>query len=353
MIELITNLHIHTLYSDGSETHRCIAQSAHQAGIDVLIFTDHNVLVRGIEPYYEANGRKLLMIFGQEIHDPTRLPQKSHLLIFGSDKDLAKFGNNPQKVIDKANDSGALSFVAHPYETDLPAFHQTDITWENWEVDGYTGIELWNGFSEMKEVVHNYLDGLFYTLFPQYLASFPPRATLSKWDELHRNGKQVVVVGGSDAHAMPFKVGPLERDVLPYYYHFQAVNTHIFVPQPISGDAARDRKMVIEAFRRGNAFVAYDLPASTRGFRFVAQGRDRTAWMGEEINLHAGVTLQIRLPLRTRCVLFKDGKKFKAWTDKEIISQVIDKPGVYRVECYIHFLGKWRGWIFSNPIYVR
>jgi hypothetical protein len=31
----------------------------------------------------------------------------------------------------------------------------------------------------------------------------------------------------------------------------------------------------------------------------------------------------------------------------------VESPGVYRVEAYIEFKGKRRGWIFSNPIYVK
>ncbi|MCE5206879.1 MAG: CehA/McbA family metallohydrolase [Chloroflexi bacterium] len=353
MIELVVNLHIHTKYSDGSDTHLNIAKTAHEAGLDVLIFTDHNVLVRGIEPYFENNNRKLLILIGQEVHDPTRDPQKSHLLIFGGDKDLAPYGRNPQKVIDQANLTGALSFLAHPFENSLPQFHQTDITWEDWQVEGYTGIELWNGFSEIKDVIHNYLDGLFYTLFPEYIATAPPRVSLAKWDELLASGMRVVGIAGSDSHSLDFRLGFIHRKVLPYSYHFRSVNTHILVPDPLSGDVIMDRRMVIQAFRQGNAFVGYDLPSSTRGFRFIAQGKEITAQMGEEISLQSGITLQIHLPIKTRCILYRNGQRFKSWSNREVISQFIDQPGIYRVECFIQFLGKWRGWIYSNPIYVR
>ncbi len=353
MKELVTNLHIHTVYSDGSSTHRQIAEQAHIAGLDVIIVTDHNVLVRGIDPYYEKGGHKVLLLIGQEVHDPARLPQKSHMLVIGSEKDLANYAYDPQTLIDQANKNNALTFIAHPTEQDLPLFHQTDISWEDWQVNGYTGIELWNSLSEMKEVVHNYLDGFFYTSFPNHLASSPPAAALKKWDELLLTGKRIVAVGGSDAHALHFGIGPVKRTVLPYLYHFQAVNTHIFTPEALTGDFIKDRKMVLNALRQGNAFVGYDLPASTRGFRFTAQGKEQSAWMGDAIPLREGITLQIRLPFRTRCILVKNGKRVKAWKNRDVISQFIDEKGVYRVECYIHYLGKWRGWIFSNPIYVQ
>jgi len=31
---------------------------------------------------------------------------------------------------------------------------------------------------------------------------------------------------------------------------------------------------------------------------------------------------------------------------------IANRPGTYRVEAYISYQGKSRGWIFSNPIFV-
>ena len=47
MHEAVVNLHMHTRYSDGTGTHRDIAQAAIAAGVDVVIVTDHNILVQG------------------------------------------------------------------------------------------------------------------------------------------------------------------------------------------------------------------------------------------------------------------------------------------------------------------
>ena len=49
MPEIVINLHMHTRYSDGSGTHKDIAQAAIQNGLDAVIVTDHNVLVEGVE----------------------------------------------------------------------------------------------------------------------------------------------------------------------------------------------------------------------------------------------------------------------------------------------------------------
>jgi len=344
---------MHTRYSDGTGIHREIARAALLAGIDAVIVTDHNLLVNGLEGYHQMDNRSVLLLVGEEIHDPARQPQKNHLLVFGAGRELAAYAADPQKLIDQVEKSGGVSFIAHPYDPEQKALGEPDISWVDWDVRGFTGIELWNAMSEMKSIVWGKLDGLVYTLFPQYIARGPLAAALKKWDELLARGQKVVAVGGSDAHAFKMRLGPIRRTVFPYEFHFNAVNTHLLVDRPLSGDLGADRQMILDALRRGHAFVGYDLPASTRGFRFYAQATGKTAIMGDEVRLNRGVTLQIRLPAKTECRLLRDGGTIQIWRDSQICTHIAAKPGVYRVECYLEYLGKKRGWIFSNPIYIR
>jgi hypothetical protein len=344
---------MHTVYSDGSGLHKDIAAAALQAGIDAVIVTDHNVLVSGPEGYYQEGGRRVLLLVGEEIHDPQRVPQKNHLLVFGAGRELSSLGPKTQRLVDQVIKEGGVCFIAHPNDPELKALNEEDITWESWDVRGFTGIELWNAMSEMKSVVRSRLDGLFYAFFPQYIARGPQPDTLKKWDELTSQGKKIVAVGGSDAHAFHMSMGPLRRVLFPYQFHFQTVNTHLLTQQPFSGDLPTDRKMVIEALRMGHCFIGYDLPAPTRGFRFSAQAIDRSVIMGDEVRIGSGVTLQARLPSKAECRLLCDGAVVRAWSDSEFCTYIAAKPGVYRVECYRDYLGQRRGWIFSNPIYVR
>jgi hypothetical protein len=353
MDELVANLHMHTTYSDGTGTHQDIAHAALKTDLDVIIVTDHNIYVHGPEGYYQAEGRKVLMLVGEEVHNNTRIPQKNHLLVIGAARELATFAQKPQNLIDQTYKAGGLSFIAHPFDDELKAFGEDDISWVDWEVRGYTGIELWNGFSELKSVVKGKLDGIFYAYFPKYMACGPLPQTLKKWDELTTSGQKTVAVGGSDAHALRLRLGPLRRTVFPYDFHFRAVNTHLLVERPLSSDLAADRSMVLDALRKGHAFIGYDLPHPTRGFRFTAQGKDTIVSMGDEIRLGNGVTLQIRLPVKAECRLIYNGEHLRTWQDREICTYIAARPGVYRVECYIPYLGRQRGWIFSNPIYVR
>jgi hypothetical protein len=353
MQELIANLHMHTTYSDGHATHAGIADAALRSGLDVIITTDHNIYIYGLDRYYQKDERKVLLMVGEEVHDVLRQPQKNHLLVYGASKEVCSYAGDPQRLLDQAALAGGVAFIAHPFETALPLFGEDDLGWVNWDVHGYTGIELWNGLSELKNVVHNYMDGIFYAFFPQYIPHGPLPAALQRWDALLKAGRKVAVIGGADAHANRMSLGPLRRTIFPYEYHFRSVNTHLIVPNALGNDVHADRQMVLAALRQGHAFVGYDLPASTRGFSFTARGRNQSIWMGDEIVLEDGITFQIRLPMATECRLLRDGQPVKIWRDKEFITFITNQPGNFRVECYIQYLGKQRGWIFSNPIYVK
>jgi hypothetical protein len=353
MQEIVVNLHMHTRYSDGSGTHRDIARAALRAGVDAVIVTDHNVLVQGFEGYYREKNRHLLMLVGEEVHDQDRDPQKNHLLVFGANRELATFADDPQALIDRAREAGGLAFIAHPDDPAAPAFHETDISWIDWSVQNYTGIELWNALSELKTLVPTKLHGAFYAFFPQFIAHGPIPSTLAKWDELLNAGRRVVALGGSDAHALHLSLAGISRVIFPYEFHFRGVNTHTLLDEALSGDLAADRKSLYEALAAGHCFVGYDLPASTRGFRFTAQGRDKTAQMGDELPALGGVTLQARVPGLAEIRLVKDGEILKTWKNQQSCAHITTEPGVYRIEAHRNYLGRQRGWIYSNPIYVR
>jgi hypothetical protein len=353
MNELIINLHMHTKYSDGTGTHADIVKAALTAGLDAVITTDHNVYVNGLEGYHQNDGQRVLLMVGEELHDQTAEPQKNHLLAIGAGREMAEMAGNTQQLINSILDAGGLAFIAHPIDPAAPTFGEPDISWENWQVENYTGIELWNAMSEFKSLLKDRLRAIFYAYNPKMVAHAPLPSALAKWDQLLAEGKAVVAIGGSDAHAFHVSLGPMRRILFPYLFHFQAVNTHLIVSQPLTGDAAQDSKLIVDALRKGHAFIGYDLPAPTRDFRFTAQGEDESALMGDEITLKNGVTLQIHLPQRAECHLLKDGEVIKTWRKREICTYITTEAGVYRVEVYYPFRGRKRGWIFSNPIYVR
>jgi hypothetical protein len=351
MQDLTVNLHMHTTYSDGSGTHADLGKIALKTNVDVLLVTDHNVLVEGVDTFFREGKRRVLVIANEEIHDQGRTPQKNHLLVFGADKELAPLANDPQSLIDAVREAGGICFIAHPFDPAMPAFGETDISWADWSVTGYTGIELWNGFSELKTVVKGKWSAVAFAFFPELIPHGPLQETLKKWDELTGKGGRVVAIGGSDAHAEHRSLGPLHKVIFPYDYHFKTINTHILTPNDLTGDLLRDKKMVLDALAAGHCFIGYDLPASTKGFQFSAQSKLASASMGDEIKFSGPVTLQVKLPSTAEIHLVMGGRVIKIGRGETMV-YICQERGVYRVEAYRQFMGKRRGWIFSNPIYI-
>ncbi len=351
--EYIGNLHVHTTYSDGEATHAGVARAAIDAGLDFVITTDHNVWVRGVEGYYsDRPNRRVLLLVGEEVHDARRSPQANHLLAYDVGQELATYAPDPQRLIDEVKASEGLSFLAHPVERAAQEFNEPAIPWLDWDVEGFTGIELWNYMSEFKSHLPSKTAALRAAFQPEKVISGPFPETLALWDRLLSEGMRARIIGSADAHGTRYSMGPLTRTLFPYEYLFRCVNTHILTPRPFSGDAEHDRQMVFQALRDGRSFVGYDLPAPTRGFRFTAQGHNFSTSMGGSIRLGHGVTLQMVSPLVADMRLLHNGEVMLRETEGTHKTFIANETGVYRVEVYLHYKGKLRGWIFSNPIFV-
>jgi hypothetical protein len=207
--------------------------------------------------------------------------------------------------------------------------------------------------SEFKSVTTNRLSAVINAFFPNRMSQGPLIRTLDLWDQLiAAQNRPIVAIGGVDAHQFPYKLGPLTVYLYSYLHHFKSVTTHILIPKPLSDTFPDDRSMIIKSLSQGHCFVGYDLPAPTDGFKFSVNNDDGQFIMGDEVEAKRGLTFQIRLPQRTLCRLMRNGKIIKEWQDRDVCTHITTEPGVYRVEAFIPYKGKLRGWIFSNPIYA-
>ncbi len=343
--EYTGNIHIHTRASDGSGTHTELAQAAQAAGLDFLIVTDHNVLVRSAEGRYGS----VLMLVGEEVHDPDRNPEGDHLLCLGIREEVAGLCKDPQALIHAVEGQGGLAFLAHPDERSTWLFPRR-YPWRSWKVTGYTGIELWNYLSEFRGYASSLLRALLIAKAPFLLTTGPLPETLERWDQLSRQ-RPIVALGGSDAHAFSVRLGPWTLTILPYEFCFRSVNTHILVPEPFVGDVERDRALVLGALRQGHCWVGYDWPAMTTGFRFQAHQSSASAIMGDTLPAGERTSLEVQLPRPGSIRLLRNGQTI-ASAHSHQLHFASEQPGVYRVEVYRRAWGRQRGWIFSNPIYV-
>lgn len=352
MEEITCNIHIHSTFSDGSGTYSTISRAAAAANLDVIIITDHNVWVKGFEGYYEHDGRRVLVLTGEEVHDQDRDPQKNHMLVLGAESEMAVYAHNPQNLIDRVHEHNGLSFLAHPDEMDLKLVHETDISWVDWTVEGFDGLEIWNHMSEFKTRSRSLFKLLENVFSPKYYAVGPLKPTLERWDAMIAAGRHVFALGGSDSHMLRYQIGRYIKWIYPYEFHFSCINNHLLIPEPLNGELEHDKRMIYAALRSGSSFVGYDLPASARGFTFTAFTDAKTINMGETLNIQGGGTLQARLPQPAELRLIKDGKVIYQSSGMERLSYPVHEPGAYRIECYREYHGQQRGWIFSNPIFL-
>jgi hypothetical protein len=355
VFESLGNLHMHTPYSDGEWYHARIAEAALRAGLDLVVVTDHNVWVKGPERYYEKDGRRVLLLVGEEVHDPARQPQKNHLLAYNANCELARLASRPQTLIDAARAAGGLAFLAHPFDFDAPLFDYENISWENWEVAGYTGLEVWNYMSSWAELLTSKPNAIRYAFNPEAGLVGPPPKTLAKWDELTTAGQRVVGIGNSDAHGTEYSLWGLTRCIFPYEFLFQQINTHILTPAPLTGEFGADRDALMAALAAGHCFIAYDGLAPARGFRFSASAERGHTWMGDEISNASGLTLQISAPQNAQLRLLHNGREIVRRDGQANYTHLVPpgERGVFRVEVHLPFKGRLRTWILSNPIYVR
>jgi hypothetical protein len=339
---------MHTGLSDGTKTHAELAKIASEAGLDFVVVTDHNIYA----PEPEGWVGDTLLLVGEEIHDPDRQLQSSHILCLDIERDVVELAADPQAVVDSVVAQGGLAFLAHPFERDVAEFlPEPNISWRDWEVTGYQGIELWNYMSEFKSVLKNKAQALLYAYAPTLAITGPYPETLKKWDELLQE-RPVSVFGGSDAHGTVYHLGPIAREVHSYEYLFRCINTHLLSEEPLSGDLEHDRTLIYRALREGLGFLGYEQPAPIAGFAFWAHSRDQEATMGESLALHREVELRVSAPSPAWLRLLRDGQVV-AETYGDQLVLLSHRPGVYRVEAHRRFRGRRRGWIYSNPIYVR
>ncbi len=354
MPEYVGNLHVHTPYSDGEGNHRDVADMALLSGLDFVVFTDHNLWVGGIDGYYgdEQRGYVLVMA-GEEVHDRARAPQCNHTLVYGAGQEMAQHGHSLATLINETKQRGGLTFIAHPCDTEIEWMREPGLRWEDQFVDGFNGLEIWNYMSDFKPYLQVKREAYRNVFRPDEVMIGPAAATLELWDKLLGEGKTVVGIGGADAHGTRMQKGPVKHTIFPYDFLFNCVNTHVLTKFPLVGETQHDKEQIFQALEQGRAFIGYDIPGPTRGFRYSAQGQNQSVVMGERIRLGHGVTLQVLAPGPARIKIIRCGEVVAESSHVESLSHVAREEGAYRVEVWRTYHGVERAWILSNPIYVE
>ncbi len=130
------NLHTHTTLSDGSRPPEEVIADYDQRGYDFLSISDHDRLVKP-EDYQSLT--KMTLIPGVEV-----TANGPHILHVGT-KERIQPDSDRQVVIEKINAQGAMAILNHPnwQEAFNHCPHELMRT-----LDGYAGIEIYNGVIE-------------------------------------------------------------------------------------------------------------------------------------------------------------------------------------------------------------
>jgi hypothetical protein len=342
------NIHIHSTYSDGSSNIYSIAGEAAKAGLSFVVITDHETL-RGREE--EGFIKGVAVLVGMEIN---RL--HSHYLALNIQREIRSNTNNPQEVINKVRRAGGLGIIAHPFEKGSRYIEKGKAyPWKQWPVFGFNGLEIWNYSSHWRGLHPSLFKTIYWFFFNRPAAmKGPSHEVLQLWDCYNLNGHRIVAVGGSDAHATKYKLGPIPITLFTYSYIFSTINTYIVTAARLSTDYDLAAEQILSALRSGSCYISFDSLNPGGGFSFQAASREKVYSMGESAVLEKGLTLSIKSPPgRPHIRLIHNGSVI-VLENTAVLEYYVTEPGIYRVELYHRpLIGQPRPWIYSNPIYIN
>jgi len=337
MREYIGALHVHSCYSDGSGTVREITAAARRAGLDFLALADHDTL-RAKADGWQGWHDDVLVIVAVEIS----CQRSCHVVAFGA-RDVVDLMWKPvRRVLFDLKSQGAAAFVAHAQPAHILGYPLKAVQLHEWEIPGFTGVELWS-------FMHDICDGLTPWRIPSFLYTWrrrirgPDAGVLAHWDRITQTCR-FVAVGSLDNHAIAVPV--IGTRILPYEEGFKTLRTHVFC-EDLEGEVA-DAGRLIEALCKGRAFIALDMLADARGFRFEAVQGDAVLHMGEEHRWRGPVVFRAASPVEAGLVLLRNGV-VAAQADGTDLEFRATEPGVYRVEAH----RRGHPWVYTNPIYLR
>lgn len=344
-------MHAHTsLGGHSTGTFDELIEAANDNGLDFVAMTEHYDLnydasTLGLNGVYG----KTLFINGQEVDSS----DGGRYLLFPGSPESASFGKLDSKALmEKIHAEGRLAVNNYPERK----------TSDNTDFDGMEVYSLHinakksNPFTAIFDVIWS---------FPKY-----PELTYATYfrrndDYLRRydivaSQKRLLLTAGADAHSNKgyYLIADDEGNrhfgfkIDPYKVIFRLVRMHVLLEsgKPLT------RETLIEALRKGHAFVGFDILGDTSGFAFSADNGTEIRIMGGEIPLADGVKLNIVAPLKCRFVVYRNGVRLNESTVSNEYRIEVNEQGTYRVEAYLDDLGSpfdQAPWIVSNPIYVR
>lgn len=339
-------IHIHSKYSDGSASIEDIARYAKKAGLKWVIITDHNTLgglKDGKEGFYDG----VCVLIGVEISPETG----NHYLAFDIYEDISE-ELPPEKVIQAVNEKGGIGFIAHPDELPGRKNNYPPLRWEDWSINGFQGLEIWNFMSDWVDTL-NAKNKLKKYLKPVDSLHGPTQKVINWWDRLNNKSNTVVPgIFSLDEHSFKFKYFGMRVKVFSPRRSFKTLLNYIQTNDILSRDFEIAKKQIYGAIKGGHNIMVNKKRGAPEGSVFTAtkihpQKKFVKATVGESLKITDDFIIDIETPSESEIKLYHNGRVVK----QEITSHLKYKstePGSYRYEAYVN----GRHWIISNPIKV-
>ena len=340
MHEYVGAIHIHSNYSDGLRPIPEIVDIAARLGFDYIMFADHNTLEplkAGMERWFGS----VLSIIGYEANDENN---RNHYLVYGLDEVVLPH-TDPHYYVREVKERGGIGFIAHPDEKRSAIAEYPPYPWTAWDIDGYDGIEIWNHASEWLEKL-THTNKYIHVLHPLRDLKGPEPETLRRWDMLNKT-RVVPGIGGIDAHAYPYRVGPLTIYIFRYKVLFKGIRTHVLLESELPREVTGAKDAVLGALKSARCFISLFRWGDARGFRFTASTEASTGQMGDVLSAQSA-EFNVNVPEKGEITLFRDGSPV-ARTKGKSLTFTADSTGAYRVEVRKNN----RPWIFSNHIRLQ
>lgn len=349
-------IHVHTRYSDGGGTYNEVASIADSLGLDFIIPSDHNTLAPLTDGWARRVGNILVIPAVEHSTDH----EAGHFLAIGDNLSLVRSRSvSSDSVYHETLRKGNMIFLAHVFHPHIP--------WENWNIDGYTGIEIFNLDENWRHNIHLFIINRLVAstvVYPfrddalNYIIMFPGKQ-LELFDVLNENRK-VVAIGSTDAHSKRIFPGDFKSGIPSYASIFKIVQTVIITRTPFDGRYKHDRDIVLKALRFGSSYIGFPCYGDVRGFYFTASSDSTEITCGDSLYTKKDVQLHIELPdsLNVTVQVVLNGKMIKEAVNTRTVNITVDKQGAYRVQVFRDrvmlpfFQERHFPWILSNPIYI-
>jgi hypothetical protein len=251
---------------------------------------------------------------------------------------------------------GGFGITAHPSSA------RRDLQWSDWDAP-FDALEWLNADSEWRDESRVWLARslIGYLLRPAPALTMlldRPVAALARWDKLAEH-RRVLGIAANDAHG---GIGNRQEDsshrwnvrVPSYRASFGMFSTRVQLERPLSGDAIRDARALLDTLKAGRFYTELDAIATGAVLEFSGRTADEAVQQGSVLGAagRASFVARASLPPGAALVAYRNGAELARSTTSPL-EFTSSEAGAYRVEAHAADApgSPPVPWLVGNPIF--